>query len=372
MTRIAVVGGGIAGASVACELAERAEVTVLEAEAVCGHHATGRSAALFTECYGDIVVRKLAAGSRRFLESPPDGFADGPLVAPLPLLFIGRADQRDRLRSDFDEYRALVPTVREVGPGELTGLCGALDTSVITAGILEPDARNIDVHALHLGYQRAARRRDAAILTEAPVTALEASPSGWRVHYGDRVLTADVVVDAAGAWCDRVGALAGAASIGLVPKRRTAFTFKPPAGADHRRWPMVVDIDERFYFRPEGERILGSPADETPMDPCDARHDELDVAVGIERIQEATTIAIRSIDHAWAGLRSFVADHRPVNGWDPEISGLYWLAGQGGFGIKTAPAMARFAAAMILDGAPPNDLVEAGVTAEDLGVERLR
>jgi D-arginine dehydrogenase len=369
---IVVIGGGIAGASVAYELAERADVVVLEAEAVCGHHATGRSAALFTECYGDRVVRRLARAGRRFIESPPDGFADAPLVTPLPLLMIGRAEQRDRLEHDLAEYGELVPSVRSVMPDEIVRLCPVVDTTVIVGGILEPDARSIDVHGLHLGYQRAARGRGAVVRTGAGVVGLDRIGSGWRVGLAGETIDADVVVNAAGAWADEIGALAGAEPIGLAPLRRTAFTFRPPEGTEPRAWPMVLDVEERFYFRPEGARLLGSPADETPMEPCDVRHDEADVALGIERITAATTMTIRTVGHAWAGLRSFVADRRPVNGWDPVMPGLYWLAGQGGFGIKTAPGMARFAAGMILDGAPPPDLVAAGITVDDLGLERLR
>jgi D-arginine dehydrogenase len=372
VTRVAVIGGGIAGASVAFELADRADIVVLEAESVCGHHATGRSAAVFTECYGDRVVRRLARAGRRFLEDPPTGFTDSPLVSPLPLLFVGRDDQQDRLVADRADYASLVPAVRPVGVGEITEMCEVIDPTVIVGGFLEPDARSIDVHALHLAYQRGARARGAEIRVGARAIEIRRDGSSWSIVIAGDTVSADVVVNAAGAWCDEVGTLAGATPLGLVPKRRTAFTFQAPSGVDHRAWPMVIDIDERFYFRPEGARILASPADETPMPPSDVRHEEIDVAIGIERLQEATTMTIRSIDHAWAGLRSFVADHRPVNGWDPELPGLYWLAGQGGFGIKTAPAMARFATGMILDGAPPPDLVAAGLTVEDLGVERLR
>ena len=202
--------------------------------------------------------------------------------------------------------------------------------------------------------------------------ALDHASGAWRVQTSEGVHEADVVVNAAGAWADAVGSLAGAQPIGLVPKRRTAFTFRPPAGEDHRRWPVVIDVDEQWYFRPEGSHVLGSPADETPMEPCDVTHDEADVALGIERINGVTTMAIRSIDHAWAGLRSFVVDKRPVNGWDPEIPGFYWLAGQGGFGIKTAPAMARYAATTITDGAPPAELTAVGLDPVVLGPERLR
>jgi len=158
--------------------------------------------------------------------------------------------------------------------------------------------------------------------------------------------------------------------IGLVPKRRTAFAFDP--GVEHRGWPMIIDIDEEFYFKPEGPSLLASPADEMPVEPHDVRHREEDVAIAIERIQAVTTMSIRSIQNAWAGLRSFVVDNRPVNGWDPAVPGFYWLAGQGGFGIKTSPAMGRYAAGMILDGGPPADLADSGLNFESLGVERLR
>ncbi len=370
--KIVVVGGGIAGASAAYELAAAADVVVLERESVCGYHSTGRSAALFTECYGDTVVRRLAIASRSFLAEPPDGFADVPILQARPVLFVGTAGQRRDLTRAADEYRSLVPAVRPVDAAEAIALCPVLDPEVIAGGILEPDAADIDVAALHGAYQRGVRTRGGRIVTDAGVTGLRHDGSRWTVATTAGSFTGDVVVDAAGAWCDVVGAMAGAAPVGLVPKRRTAFTFHGPDDADVRRWPMVIDVAEEWYFRPEGTRMLGSPADETPMEPCDVRHEEIDVALGISRIESVTTMRIRSIDRAWAGLRSFVADHRPVNGWDPVVPGFYWLAGQGGFGIKTSPSMARFAAGMILDGSPPADLTRAGLTPESVGVARLR
>jgi D-arginine dehydrogenase len=367
-----VIGGGIAGASVAYELAARADVVLLEAEAVCGHHTTGRSAALYTECYGDRVIRSLAGAGRALLESPPDGFSDVPLVTPMPMILVGTDAQRDRLERDLAEYRTMVPTVRALTGPEVVDLCPAMDGNVITGGIYEPEARSIDVHALHSGFLSGARSRGAEVRVAAMATAIDRTPRAWAITTatGDTI-TADVVVNAGGAWCDEVARLAGVEPIGLRPLRRTAFTFRPPDGAAHRSWPMILDVGEQYYFRPEGDRLLGSPGDETPMEPCDVRHDEVDVAIGIERIEAVTTMSIRSIDSAWAGLRSFVADRRPINGWDPAVPGFYWLAGQGGSGIKTSPAMARFAAAMILDGTPPIDLVERGVTEADLSPRRL-
>lgn len=368
---IAVIGGGIAGASVAFELSARAEVTLFEQEPICGYHSTGRSAALFTECYGDPVVRRLAIASRPFLEAPPPGFADSPLVSPRSFLFVGTADQAPALAAALDEFQAMVPSVTGVSGEQACALCPVLDLEVVAGGILEPGAMDIDVHALHLAYQQAARSRGARILTRSPVASLRLTGSSWTIGTPDGDHEADIVVNAAGAWADLVGVMAGARPIGLVPKRRTAFTFRPPGGVDHRRWPMVIDVDEKWYFRPEGAHLLASPADETAMDPCDARHEETDVALAIERITAVTTMPIRSIERAWAGLRSFVADHRPVNGWDPEVPGFYWLAGQGGFGIKTAPAMARFAEGTILDGAPPADLTRGGLSAAALSPARL-
>lgn len=369
--RIVVIGGGIAGTSAAYELASRADVTVLERETVCGYHSTGRSAALFTECYGEPVVRRLAIASRSFLERPPEGFADEPVVRPRPVMFAGTHAQQAALDGSLADYSAMVPSVHGVPTDEAVARCPVLDPEVIAGGIVEPEARDIDVHALHQGFQRGIRRRGGRIITSAGVEALSPAGDGWRVTAGGTTHHADVVVDAAGAWCDVVGAMAGADGISLVPKRRTAFTFAPPNASGPLDWPMVIDVDEQFYFRPEGVHVLASPCDETPVEPHDVRHDELDVALGIERVESITTLQIRSVVRAWAGLRSFVADHRPVNGWDPRLPGFYWIAGQGGFGIKTSPAMGRFAAGMIVDGAPPEDLVAAGVDQVTLGVARL-
>lgn len=370
--KVAVIGGGIAGTSAAYELAAVADVTVFEQEATCGFHSTGRSAALFTECYGDAIVRHFAIASRSFLESPPDDFGDGPLVRPRPVLFVGTAGQEESLDRALSEFGAMVPAVRAVTGAEAAARCPVLDPGVVTGAVMEPGAYDIDVHALHTGFQIGTRGRGGRIVTAAPVTRLTAAGAGWEVEAAGTVARFDVVVNAAGAWCDAVGILAGAKPLGLVPKRRTAFTFAPPGEPGPYPWPMAIDVDEQFYFRPEGVHVLASPCDETPMEPHDVRHQEIDVALGIERVESVTTLHIRSIVRAWAGLRSFVADHRPVNGWDPELPGFYWLAGQGGFGIKTSPAMARFAAAMITHGEPPPDLVAAGVDAAAVGVPRLR
>jgi D-arginine dehydrogenase len=287
-------------------------------------------------------------------------------------MFIATHEQGAALERSLADYREMVPTVRAAAAGEALDLCPMLDAEVIAGGIIEPLAADLDVHALHTAFLRGTRQRGGRILTSAGVTALSRAGNRWAVTTATGTDHFDAVVNAAGAWCDRVGALAGARPLGLVPKRRTAFTFTPPTGPGPYPWPMVIDVDEQFYFRPEGVHVLASPCDETPVEPQDIRHDEIDVARGIERVESVTTLQIRSVVRAWAGLRSFVPDDRPVNGWDPELPGFYWLAGQGGFGIKTSPAMSRFAAAMILEGAPPADLEARGITAASVGAERLR
>lgn len=374
MTRfdVAVVGGGIAGTSAAFFLAERCSVVVLEREQTLGVHSTGRSAAVFTECYGEPVVRRLAIASRPFLDRPPGGFSDVPLLTERGIAFVATHAQADRLDALTAEQQALVPSVRGLSTAEAVDLCPVLDPAVVAGAVLEPEAMDLDVHALHSGYQRGIRQRGGEIRPRFGFDTAERAGDEWVVRSGEDEIRVGVLVDAAGAWCDEVAPAAGVAPIGLVPKRRTAFTFAAPADSALRSWPMVVDLDERYYFKPEGPNILGSPADTFPMEPHDVRHREEDVALGIERIQSVTTMEIRSVRSAWAGLRSFVGDELPVNGWDDEVPGFYWLAGQGGFGIKTSPAMGRYAATMILDGVPSEDHLAAGLGPASLGVERLR
>jgi D-arginine dehydrogenase len=370
--RAVVVGGGIAGASAGMFLAEAGvDVVLLEQEAVCGHHTTGRSAALFTEAYAQPALRRLAIGSRQFLERPPSGFADAPIVSSLGgLLFAAREDQQEALDREYRLAAEYVPTIRLVDQQEALSLCPVLDPDVITGGYLEPDALNIDVHALHQGYLRWLRRLGGSIEVRSPVTGLERRRSTWHVTTPTGSHEADVVVNAAGAWCDRVAGLAAIEPLGLRPLRRTAFTIdldRPTRG-----WSMVVDMDEQWYLKPEGTGLLCSPADEWDSEPCDARHREEDVALGIERINAATTLAIRSIRSAWAGLRSFLPDRVPAAGFDPDHPGFFWLAGQGGSGIKTSPALGMLTADLVTAGSPRADLVAAGVDVAQLDPARFR
>ena len=366
-----VVGAGIAGASAAFELARHGRVAVLERESQPGYHTTGRSAAMYIENYGPPVVRRLASASGKFLFSPPEGFSEHALLEPRGALVIARVDQRGVFEEELAAARRSSATVLDIDGARACELVPVLRPGYVAAAIHEPEARGIDVHALHHGFLRGLKAADGELVTDAEVKEMRRADGLWRVDTAAGAFAAPVVVNASGAWADEIAALAGAAPIGLTPCRRTAFTFDPPDGVAVESWPLTIDVEEQFYFKPEAGRILGSPADETPMPPCDVQPDELDVAVAVDRIQRATTLDIRRLTHRWAGLRSFVDDHVPVVGFDPKIEGFFWLAGQGGIGIMTSPAMARVASALARGEALPDDIRRLGVTEEELGPERL-
>jgi D-arginine dehydrogenase len=370
VTDILVIGGGIAGASAAAELAAGASVTLLEAEARCGIHATGRSAASFTEAYGAPVIRRLARASRAFLETPPPEFAQVPLLGLRGMVTVARPDQVDRLAAELVKARDLVPAIRAIAPEEVEAMVPILRPGHIAAAFIEPTQREIDVDALHQGYLRQARARGAQVVTGAGVSAITRHDAGWRVTTPAGEFRAGAIVNAAGAWADQVAVMAGLPPIGITPYRRTAFQVALPDGTDAARWPMINDVDEAFYFKPDAGRLFVSPGDATPSPPMDAWPDDIDVAIGVERLEQATTLTVRRVLHAWAGLRSFAPDRVPVVGF--EGAGFFWLAGQGGYGIKTAPALARATAALILTGRFPDDLTEGGIDPATLSPARLR
>jgi D-arginine dehydrogenase len=365
---IVVIGAGIAGASAAYELSASADVILLEAESQPGYHTTGRSAALFTETYGNLTVRTLTSASRAFYEAPPEDFGEHPLLTPRGTLFIVRQDQLGTL----DAMLAGTEAVGRIDAAEAVALNPALNPDYVAAAIHDPTAEDIDVHALHGGYLRGLRRRGGRLVTGAEVRALSREGGKWVAETRAGRHKAPIVVNAAGAWCDAVAGLAGVHPCGLVPKRRTAFTFDPPHGLDIAAWPATIDIDEQFYFKPDAGRLLGSPADETSSPPCDARPEELDVALGVDRIERATSLTVRRLVNRWAGLRSFVADKTPVVGMDPAAGGFFWLAGQGGTGIQTSPALARTVAALVTTGDLPADLIVRGLDKAMLAPDRLR
>jgi D-arginine dehydrogenase len=371
-TDVLIIGGGIAGAGAAYEIAAFASVTVLEREPQCGYHSTGRSAASFTENYGNAVVRRLAIASRPFLEAPEPRFCEHPLLSPRGLITIARADQLDLLEAQRVMASALVPNIVSIGVAEALARVPILRPDAVAGAIIEPDSRELDVNGLHRGYLRGAKARGATTLVESGVESIERRGTEWIVRTRNGVFAAAVIVNAAGAWADAVAVMAGVPPLGLVPKRRTAFNIPAPPGMDIRRWPMVDDVGGEFYFKPDAGQLLVSPADATPTAPGDAQPEDLDVATGVERFERATTYNVTRVSRAWAGLRTYASDSSPVVGKDPAVDGFVWLAGQGGYGIKTSPALSRACAAMIQDRPLPDDLTRLGLTAADLSPERLR
>jgi D-arginine dehydrogenase len=371
---VAVIGGGIAGVSAACELAAAGRrVVVLEQEAQLAHHTTGRSAAVFLESYGPPAVRALTSASRADFDAAPGRFGTPTLLSARPALWVAPLDQVDAL----EHLLAEVSTLQPLTAADARIRCPALRAEWVVQAAVEEGAADIDVLALHQGYVRGLSGAGGEIRRSWPVTGLRWGGAAWRVESAKRpdapaVLEAGAVVLAAGAWCDQLAALARAEPIGLRPLRRTIAVCRQPAeGALDPQGPLVSDAAHTWYFKPEGPNVLCSPADETPSEPCDARPKEADVALAIERVNAATTLQLRSVIQAWAGLRTFAPDRVPVVGEDPSIAGLWWLAGQGGYGIQTAPAMARTLVRLMLEGALPADVARSGVVPADLSPARF-
>jgi len=369
---IVIVGGGIAGAGAACELAAFASVIVLERERHCGYHATGRSAASFTENYGGLTIRRLAIASRAFLQGPPSSFSDRPLLAPRGMITIAREDQLSLLESDLQRAQALVPSIARLDVAEAIARVPVLRRDYVAGAFLEPHCMEVDVNGLHQGFLRAARSRGARIVVSGGTISIERVGERWSLRTEAGIFHAPVIVNAAGAWADTVAAQAGVRTLGLVPKRRTAFHVPAPVGVDIGGWPLINDVAEGFYFKPDAGQLFVSPADATPSPPMDAYPEDLDVAAGVERLERATTLNVRRVSRAWAGLRTFAADGAPVVGFDGAAEGFFWLAGQGGYGIKTSPALSRACASLIRDGRLPDDLIRLGVEASELSPVRLR
>ena len=369
---VLIIGAGIAAASLGYFLAPHARVTLLERESQPGYHSTGRSAALFLASYGTDQVRALTLASRAFLDAPPDGFAASPILSPRGALFAATPEQAELL----DEHCALLarmsPLSRRLSRDETVAMVPVLRPELLLGGALEPDASDIDVHALHQGYLRGLRRQGGQLVCDAEVTHIERHGAGWVVQAGGREHRAALLVNAAGAWCDEVARLADVAPIGLVPKRRSAFTFAPPAGMDATRWPSVVGADESWYFKPDAGVLLGSPANADPVPPHDVQPEELDIAIAIDRIETATTLQIRRPIRTWAGLRSFVADGDLVGGFDAAVPGFFWVAAQGGYGIQTSAAMGQACAALLRGEALPPHLADFGLTPALLSPARLQ
>jgi len=363
---VIVIGAGIAGASIAWFLAPHAQVAVLEREPFAGYHTTGRSAAHFSESYGSPQVRALSRATRPFLERPPEGFVRHRLLQPRGAMIVGSHGQAERVLAEYEAVRRHTPSLSLLRADAIAARVPILRPEAASIAFLEPDSADIDVNELHQGFLRGAKSNGVALHVDTAVQSIRRDGDEWLVNGQWR---APVVVNAAGAWADVVAELADVRPIGLEPRRRSAFTFDAPDGAGE--WPFVVDIDETFYFKPDAGVMLGSAANADPTHPHDVQPEAFDIALGIHRIEEATTMSIARPIRAWAGLRSFVADGDLVGGFAPDAPGFFWLAAQGGYGIQTSAAMAEACAAMVLGRPMPSHLADAGITAEMLSPSRL-
>jgi D-arginine dehydrogenase len=368
----AVIGAGIAGVSVAYHLAPHAKVLILEREHVAAYHTTGRSAALHSETYGSAEIRAITVATGHFYRKPPPGFTDHPLLTARGALIVGRAEQEADVKKAVDEYATLVPSVCWRSPDEVMKLQPLLRPAACGGGAIHELAEDMDVAAIHAGFLKGARAAGAVLQLNAEVDGLDRKDGRWvvRLKNGEPIAATNIV-NASGAWADVVAGMAGAAPVGLVPKRRTAFTFDAPAGLALEKLPMVIDFDESWYIKPEVGQFLGSPADETPSPPTDAQPEEMDIAVAVDRIEGATTLKITRIKNKWAGLRSFVPDKNLVVGYD-KVPGFFWLAGQGGYGIQTGAGAGRLASDLALGKGLPGDIAALGVSEQALSPARFR
>lgn len=366
-----VIGGGIAAASLGYWLAPYGRTLLLEREDQPGYHSTGRSAALFMESYGTPQVRALTCASRAFFEQPPSGFAEHPLLSPRGALMVARHGEEDLLAEQWAVLRSVSPRGALLDAAAACAMLPALRPELVLGAVFEPDASDMDVNAILQGFLRGLRRSGGQLVCKAEARQIEHRGGLWQVLAGDQVYRAPVLVNAAGAWCDQVAALAGLPGIGLVPKRRSAFLFDPPAEPGWAQWPMAIGLDHGWYIRPDAGMLLGSPANEDPMPPHDVQPEDLDIATAVHRIEEMTTLTIRRPSRPWAGLRSFVPDGDLVGGFDPLAPGFFWLAAQGGYGIQTSAAMGEACAALARGQALPQRIADFGLTAAMLGPQRL-
>uniref|UniRef100_UPI0015777512 NAD(P)/FAD-dependent oxidoreductase n=1 Tax=Sphingomonas bacterium TaxID=1895847 RepID=UPI0015777512 len=337
-----VIGGGVAGSAAAAELAGHGSVLLLEMEGQPGYHSSGRSAAIFALSYGNDTIRALTRASHDFFQAPPAASWPTNLLTPRPVLVTATHDQREALAFSLAQMvkgDSIEPKTVE----EAVAMCPILRPEALVGAALIRTTSDIDVHQLQQGWLRLLKTRGGRVVTGAEVTGLDRADGQWTVATREGSFRAATIVNAAGAWADAIGAMAGALDIGLTPLRRTVCVLDAPGGAD--TWPMLLDAKEQFYLKPDAGTLLLSPADENPSEPCDAQADELDIAIAIDRVERATTLAVRRVAHRWAGLRSFVADRSPVVGRDPVVPGFVWYAALGGYGIQTAPALGRLAAA---------------------------
>jgi len=351
---IAIIGAGAAGLSVAYFLSEDARVVVLEAESQPAYHSSGRSAAMYIEGYENQVVRRLTQRGKGFFFTPPAGFGDTPLVTQAGGLTVAGPAEEPKLEKYLNTWQAHCPELERISIAQARDIIPILRTEWLSAAAYDPSWHNIDVHALLQGYQRGIRQRGGTLITDFRTDNVERIRNQWHVHCGDKEVSAPILINAAGAWSNHVAELAGIKTLPLTPLRRTAAIV--PAPADCGDWPLLHTISENLYFKPESPGLMVCPQDETPSPAMDAYAHDIDVAQALDTFAQLADFNVKTVMHSWAGLRTFAPDRFPVVGFDPQNSGFFWLAGQGGFGIQTSPGLGQLAADLVRHKSPQDDL----------------
>ena len=360
-----IIGGGIAGVSAAARLAPHGRVIVLEAEEAFGYHSSGRSATYYHFGIGDSSVRGMTAFSRPYFEAKNHLGVD--LSSQSPALFIARPDMLDALSSLEKNMARFSDSIERVGENEIKKIvpilkCGGEN---VVAGLLDYTARKLDSDALQQGYRAQVKAHGGACKTNARVAKITRDADVWSVTTQSGVrYVAPIIVNAAGAWCDEIARMAGLKPLGLRPLRRTIISFEPGPNLDARNWPFTKTAVDDFYMLPQSGQLLASPVDEVSSTPTDAQPEEYDIALAASKVEEYTTLPMRRIGQSWAGLRTFTKNRVPVAGFAPDMEGFFWLAGQGGYGLQTAPAMSVITEALITGMDWPDALTGWGVTQE--------
>jgi D-arginine dehydrogenase len=365
---ILVIGAGMAGASAAAELSAAAKVLLLESEERPGFHSTGRSAAIFIQNYGNAVIRQLSKASRPLFEAHPLAEDGQSFLSDRGLLFLADAESV----AGVDELLAEADGLEEIDEARVCRLVPVLRPNSFVRAAYEADAKGIDVDRLHQTYLRALTRNGGEVVCKAGARAIARDGGVWRIETPAGAFEAPVIVDAAGAWADVVAETAGVPRLGLQPRRRSAALVPPREGWDVESWPLTADVAERWYMKPEAGMMMVSPADADPVDPHDAWPDDMVLAEGLDRFCRVFDYEVTKLAGSWAGLRTFAPDKSLVIGFDPAAEGFFWLAGQGGYGIQTAPAAARCAAALALGRDVPAELATLGFTADSVSPARFR
>lgn len=372
-TDFLIIGGGIAGLSAASRLARHGNIVVLEGEDALGYHSSGRSVTFSHYGIGNSSVRGLTSYSRAFFEAPPEGFCPTPLCRTQTSLYAateGALSELDLMHREIKRFAE----VHLAEAAEIEALCPVLKTGPggFISAVVDNSGLRLDADALLQSFAREIRSKSGEIHLGKRIASIGRAGSNWRVRTeaGDEY-EAPILINAAGAWADHLASLAGVKPLGLQPMRRTIIVIDPPADADVQNWPFVHSVKSDFYMLPESGRLLVSPVDEAPSDPCDTYPEEYDIALAASKVEEYTRLNVRRIAHSWAGLRSFVADRVPTAGFAPDAPGFFWLAGQGGYGLQTAPAMAEIVEALVIGSDWPSGLADLGLSREQIEPLRL-